>query len=309
MPRFHCKHGKDGTGSVSIPRISGFHGRYYQDGTEPSSSENKKDSGGVPTDRGRACNRPHPQQIDWQNECHKPGDPTSSSVLQEPTNGPENGSKESRPGLRDTSQSIPRQLGGTDLVGHPNDKMEWQDSISNGARPDHRIRRFIPRLGSVLPRHQHRATLVSSGEVAHQLPRTASSDSSTKNLCEEHEGTITTVEDRQHNSSCLHQQPRGNYIQGFDSSRDLWMWCLERNIHIQAQYLPRVLNQVADMESRSMKDRSDWKLDRSVFLKINKRYGSMEVELFATRLTNQCRRYFSWRPDPFAEATDTFLQD
>ena len=84
------------------------------------------------------------------------------------------------------------------------------------------------------------------------------------------------------------------------------MWCLERNIHIQAQYLPGVMNQVADMESRSMKDRSDWKLDRSVFLKINKRYGPVEVDLFATRLTNQCRRYFSWRPDPFADA---FLQD
>ena len=92
-------------------------------------------------------------------------------------------------------------------------------------------------------------------------------------------------------------------------TRDLWMWCLERNIHIQAQYLPGVMNQVADMESRSMKDRSDWKLDRSVFLKINKRYGPVEVDLFTTRLTNQCRRYFSWRPDPFAEATDAFLQD
>ena len=40
-----------------------------------------------------------------------------------------------------------------------------------------------------------------------------------KTFCEEHEGTISIVEDRQHNSSCLHQQPRGNYyIQGFDSS-------------------------------------------------------------------------------------------
>ena len=92
-------------------------------------------------------------------------------------------------------------------------------------------------------------------------------------------------------------------------TRDPWMWCLERNIHIQAQYLPGVMNQVADRESRSMKDRSDWKLDLSIFLKINKRYGPVEVDLFATRLTNPCRRYFSWRPDPFAEATDTFLQD
>ena len=85
-------------------------------------------------------------------------------------------------------------------------------------------------------------------------------------------------------------------------TRDLWMWCLERNIHIQAQHLPGVLNQVADMESRSMRDRSDWKLDRRIFLEVNKRYGPLEVDLFASRLTNQCRRYFSWRPDPFAEA-------
>ena len=107
VPRFPCKHGKDSTGSVSIPRISGFHGRYYQDGTEPSSSKNKKDSGGVPTDiRGGACNSPHPLQIDWQNECHKPGDPTSSSVLQEPTNGPDNGSKESKPGFETTHLNL-----------------------------------------------------------------------------------------------------------------------------------------------------------------------------------------------------------
>ena len=87
------------------------------------------------------------------------------------------------------------------------------------------------------------------------------------------------------------------------------MWCLERNIHIQAQHLPGVLNQVADMESRSMRDRSDWKLDRRIFLEVNRRYGPLEVDLFASRLTNQCRCYFSWRPDPFAEATDAFLQD
>ena len=64
---------------------------------DTTSSKNKKDSGGVPTDiRGGACNSPHPLQVDWQNECHKPGDPTSSSVSQEPTNGPDNGSKKSR---------------------------------------------------------------------------------------------------------------------------------------------------------------------------------------------------------------------
>ena len=92
-------------------------------------------------------------------------------------------------------------------------------------------------------------------------------------------------------------------------TRDLWMWCLERNIHIQAQHLPGVLNYRADTESRTLKDRSDWSLDKDTFSKINERYGPIEVDLFASRLTNQCRRYFSWRPDPYAEATDAFLQD
>ena len=91
-------------------------------------------------------------------------------------------------------------------------------------------------------------------------------------------------------------------------TRDLWMWCLERNIHIQAQYLPGSLNTVADRESRSMRDRSDWMLDGSIFKRINLLFSPLEVDLFTSRLTHQCQRYFSWRPDPFAEATDAFLQ-
>ncbi len=43
-------------------------------------------------------------------------------------------------------------------------------------------------------------------------------------------------------------------------TQDLWMWYLERNILIQAQHLPGVQNCTADRESRSMKNRSDWKL-------------------------------------------------
>lgn len=33
-------------------------------------------------------------------------------------------------------------------------------------------------------------------------------------------------------------------------AKDLWMWCLERNITVKAQYLPGVENVRADMESR-----------------------------------------------------------
>ena len=35
----------------------------------------------------------------------------------------------------------------------------------------------------------------------------------------------------------------------------------------------------------------------------------MEVNLFASRLTRQLPRFYSWRPDPEAEATDAFMQN
>ena len=34
----------------------------------------------------------------------------------------------------------------------------------------------------------------------------------------------------------------------------------------------------------------------------------MSVDLFTSRLTHQLLEYFSWRPDPYATATDAFLQ-
>ena len=92
-------------------------------------------------------------------------------------------------------------------------------------------------------------------------------------------------------------------------TRNLWMWCLERNISIVAEHVPGALNQIADEESRIIRDRSDWMLDPKVFHRIDQLYGPIQIDLFASRLTTQCPRFFSWRPDPFALATDAFLQD
>ena len=76
-----------------------------------------------------------------------------------------------------------------------------------------------------------------------------------------------------------------------------------------AQHLPGKENVRADTESRVMRDRSDWMLNPLVFQRILDHFPFLEVDLFATRLTFQLLRFFSWRPDPLAEATDAFLQD
>ena len=92
-------------------------------------------------------------------------------------------------------------------------------------------------------------------------------------------------------------------------AKALWLWALERDILITAQHIPGVSNTVADLESRSERDRSDWMLAHEVFQKINQIFGPLEVDLFASRLTHQLPRFFSWKMDPLAEAVDAFQQD
>ncbi len=70
-------------------------------------------------------------------------------------------------------------------------------------------------------------------------------------------------------------------------AKELWLWCMERNISLPAEHLPGVQNTIADEESRVMKDRTDWMLCPQVFHQINQRVGPPEVDLFATRLTTQ----------------------
>jgi len=56
------------------------------------------------------------------------------------------------------------------------------------------------------------------------------------------------------------------------------MWCLERNIHITPQHLPGTQNTIADAESWLQTDRTDWKLSPLIFHKIQKTFGSLEVD-------------------------------
>ena len=73
-----------------------------------------------------------------------------------------------------------------------------------------------------------------------------------------------------------------------DLAKSLWMWCLERNIHITAQHLPGVQNKIADAESRTIIDRSDWQLNPVIFHRIAIQFGPIEVDMFASCLTTQC---------------------
>ena len=84
---------------------------------------------------------------------------------------------------------------------------------------------------------------------------------------------------------------------------------MDRQIFLTAEHLPGIMNQVADEESRTVRDRCNWMIHPQLLAQIEWKMGPLQVDMFASCLTHQLSRYFSWRPDPAAEATDAFSQD
>ena len=92
-----------------------------------------------------------------------------------------------------------------------------------------------------------------------------------------------------------------------DLAIQFWNWALKRNR--KARHIAGKENVSADQMSRSHRDRTDWMLNQEVFSNTNQLWGPLEVDLFATRLSTQLKRFYSWKPEPRAEKVDAFLQD
>ncbi|XP_072180692.1 uncharacterized protein [Diadema setosum] len=93
------------------------------------------------------------------------------------------------------------------------------------------------------------------------------------------------------------------------AARDIWRWCMERNIWVTAAHLPGSENTEADSRSRKFSDRNEWMLNKQAFNKLVSVFGLPDIDLFASRLNNQLERYVTWLPDPNAEAVDAFTLD
>ena len=92
-------------------------------------------------------------------------------------------------------------------------------------------------------------------------------------------------------------------------AKNLWDWCLTHNISVTARYIPGIRNVEADRESRVFLDSSDWKLHPGVFNRLHQKWGPLNIDLFASRLSYQLDQFVSWRPDPLAIHTDAFTLD
>ena len=94
--------------------------------------------------------------------------------------------------------------------------------------------------------------------------------------------------ERQQDYQSIHKRPGGANIE-----LQLWKWCLDYQVHLTAEYLLGVENKITDEESRVTKDCCNWMIHSQVFNQINMRWGPLEVDIFASRLTHQTPRFFS----------------
>lgn len=98
----------------------------------------------------------------------------------------------------------------------------------------------------------------------------------------------------------------GSIMSLFQESKNIWVWCEERNIFITAVHIVGKTNYTADYMSRNFSDSTEWKLHEYVFQKICKLFFIPDVDLFASRLNKQLTKYVSWFPEPDAIASNAF---
>jgi len=254
---------------------------------------------------------PTPFPVAREDECNHTSFANGTAILPVTSNmsKADPGSKSAE--LSGRGPAVSPSSGGPSVVGAPSLLMEWEKPYYPGGLYDNNIRCLPTRLGSNLQWQQEQRSMVTNREMSsHQFPGATCNHTSNSNICKREDRYLNPPSIRQLHSSCLYQQKGGTASPKLSQlTKDLWLWCMERNILIQAQHFPGVLNTITDEESRTWSDRSEWKLSPAVLQKFNRLLRPLSTDLYVSRVSTQLPVFVSWRPNPLAVATDAFTQD
>ena len=191
----------------------------------------------------------------------------------------------------------------------PPPPVEWENTDQPQTHSDHHDGCIPDWLGSHLSGNQNRRPLVTPGSTrTHQLTGTPGSLPGNTILPERQEECVGALAAGQHHCSSIHQQPGWDSVPSPDAASTEAVDVVSGERHLLDNTTP---TRYAEFGGglRVIRDRTDWHLHPSIFQQIDRRFGPLEVDLFASRLTTHLPRFFRWQPDPLAEATDAFLQD
>ena len=91
-------------------------------------------------------------------------------------------------------------------------------------------------------------------------------------------------------------------------ARLIWEWAIKTDNYLLPAHIPGVDNVEADFASRIFDNTTEWMLNKQVFADVTKVFGMPEIDLFASKLNTQLKRYVSWYPDRKAVAIDAFTR-
>jgi hypothetical protein len=86
-------------------------------------------------------------------------------------------------------------------------------------------------------------------------------------------------------------------------ARQIWNSCLRTNTRIILTYVPSMFNP-ADAPSRQFTQQVEWRMSKTFFRHLDKKWGPHQVDLFAHQNNHLLPKYVAWKPDPQAMATD-----
>ena len=84
----------------------------------------------------------------------------------------------------------------------------------------------------------------------------------------------------------------------------LW-YCFNNRIYLSASWIPRDLNSFADFYSKNT-DSGDWKLNPNIFNYLQRKWGTFDIDLFASYNNHQTDRYYSLYFTPTCEGVNAF---
>lgn len=83
-------------------------------------------------------------------------------------------------------------------------------------------------------------------------------------------------------------------------AQDIWVWAMNRKIHLSAVHIAGNKNIQADYLSRLHQDHAGWMLNPQIFQQVCTVFYRPQIDLFANQLNHQLPAYVSWKADPLA---------
>ena len=121
---------------------------------------------------------------------------------------------------------------------------------------------------------------------------------------------IKVLSDNTTTVACIHKMGTTRSKDCNKVAQDIWNWVIAHENWLTASHIPGRVNTEADKESRKNLNRTEWKLNPLIFNSVMEHFDlEPEIDLFASRINFQIKKFVSYHHDPDSWAVNAFTLD